>query len=447
MSDLIITNCSEKDTIPSFPKRSNFIMETFQSFHDGFLTPFFALLIFQVYRTNLFSFIKLPRIIIQVLLVIIERLIIRCIEGNRVLAPYYINETVESTTTQIFFAHSKLTGIEICMKVWPKRKVGNNELENPTAQLRNLLEGFRFNRRFGPGVYLGIAPVLRQGEGVQKILRGGLIFNPSINNLKPGEYVIVMRNIQKKWKLDYLLSLKRNNLRTRKGMKFLAKQVARLHKKLEPSPQEKSRHDVVASKLAFNMQRLGQAIQMPGNENMEEQFNYICRVITAAYSNYESYFEQRCRDGYIKRCHGDLKTTNLWITPRRILPRKLFALDCIDFNSDFCHIDTLSDLAMLAVNIQQVMRKSDENEAEELTKHFLEAYCQEMRENYVSIQPLLLYYMTEKAMVCSYVSILLDDSPELGGEYFAIAFLLAQQLEQLLVPVFHPEQGLPMLIR
>ncbi len=422
-------NHPRKDTI----NKLTAIMQYLQPFFHGFLLPLFFLLIFQVYRTNLMSFIKFLQIIVRIPL-IIDRLVIRRIWKKTELPSYHFKEAITSTTTQIFFGHSKLTGIDICMKVWPKRKIEDCSSEDPTNQLKNLIEGFMFNQRFAPGVYLGVAPITTPDEGAQEILRGDLIFKPNINNLKPGKYVIVMRNIQKKWRLDHRLSSKRDNLRTRKGMEFLARKVARMHKQLELLPQGEIRSDIVASKLSFNIMRLGQAIHLLADADMEEKYAYICKVMNAAYDNYATFFDQRSREGHVKRCHGDLKTTNLWVSPWKILPRKLFALDCIDFNPDFCLIDTLSDVAMLAQDIQQVISTSGENDAEDLVMHFLEAYCEEMQEDDVRVLPLLRYYMTEKAIVCSYVSILLDGSLELGKRYFFIAYLLAQRLEQLHVP-------------
>ncbi len=424
MSDLISSNYSDKDPLPRLHKKLNHLDPFYRSF-------FISFFLFQAYRTNFMSLLKLAQILVRVPLVIIERIIIKLLWEQTELAPYHIKRTISSTTTQVFFAHSKLTGIDICMKLWPKRRAGDSGQEDSTTQLMNLLEGFAFNQRFAPGVYLGIAPIDKIGEGAQIIRRGDLIFKPSIDNLPPGEYVIVMRNVQKEWKLDYRLSSKGDSLRTKKGMDFLAREVAHMHKQLEALPQENFYSSVVASKLAFNSRRLGQAVQSLGDAYIAECYAYICRVMNIVYEKYISYFDWRTSGGHVKRCHGDLKATNLWVSPGGILPRKLFALDCIDFNPDFCRIDTLSDTAMLAVSIQQVMTESGECDGEELTLHFLEAYCQEMRESDACVQALLKYYMTEKAMVCSYVSVLLDNSLELGKRYFAIAHQLAKQLEQM----------------
>ena len=47
---------------------------------------------------------------------------------------------------------------------------------------------------------------------------------------------------------------------------------------------------------------------------------------------------------------------------------------------------------------------------------FLISYLREMEQDHVDAWPLLRYYMTEKAMVCAYVSILYDGQPDLGAE-------------------------------
>src|SRR5579872_1254942 len=428
MSESFSSNYSDNGLTPKLHKKPN-PLEAF------FRNLFISFLLFQIYRTNFLSLLKLLQILGLTPFMFIARKINKLLWRKQVPPSYKIKDKIESTTTQIYFSRSKLTGIDLCMKLWPKRQVGDSSQEDPRDQLKNLLEGLSFNRHFAPGIYLGIAPV-DAGENAEKILRGDLIINPGLKNLKPGKYVIVMRNIRKEWKLDYKLRMERSDLRTIEGMEFLARQIADMHAELEPSPEEKNCPDIIASKLAYNIKRLKDAISMAGNASMLEEYDYICRVMNDANYIFSSYFEQRRRNGHIKRCHGDLKTSNLWVSPRQLLPRKLFAFDCIDFKFDFCHIDTLSDIAMLAVDIQQVLSGSGMNDKEvgELRTHFLDSYLKKMQEEDNYAKPLLEYYMTEKAMVCSYVSFLLDDAPDLGKIYFSIAYQLAQDLEKSLVP-------------
>jgi aminoglycoside phosphotransferase family enzyme len=144
--------------------------------------------------------------------------------------------------------------------------------------------------------------------------------------------------------------------------------------------------------------------------------------------------------------HGDLKTTNLWVEPEKPyfcglkkLPRRLIALDCVDFNPEFCHIDTLSDVAMLTIDLEMYISNRlkihanwQEVEEAELAQHFLEYYQRVIQENSEKWKPLLEYYMTEKSMVCAYVSILYDERPVAGERYLEVTLNHAQRLQKLL---------------
>ena len=163
------------------------------------------------------------------------------------------------------------------------------------------------------------------------------------------------------------------------------------------------------------------------------------------------YFQQRFDQGHIKRCHGDLKATNLWVYPKGIrfsrkkefpyfglkkYHQQLLALDCIDFNPEFCHIDTLSDIAMLAIDIE--MHSLDKRYVAEdmdygqgFAYYFLNSYLRDYGQD-EDAWPLLQYYMTEKAMVCAYVSILYDGLPALGEKYLDIASVYVRQLHGFL---------------
>jgi len=62
----------------------------------------------------------------------------------------------------------------------------------------------------------------------------------------------------------------------------------------------------------------------------------------------------------------------------------------------------------------------------------LHSYLSEMQEDRESVEPLLEYYLTEKAIVCSYVSILFDNQQhELGEKYLQIAYSHARRLQKL----------------
>src|SRR5438270_8314447 len=114
---------------------------------------------------------------------------------------YPIEYEIALTTTRVIFTRSKRTTQPICLKLWQR---SDDKVCNDRLVIRDedyLLEGFAFNRKFAPDVYLGIAPV---EVSKNKIKRGRLIEHPELNTLKkPGvEYALVMRCLKENWRLD-----------------------------------------------------------------------------------------------------------------------------------------------------------------------------------------------------------------------------------------------------
>jgi aminoglycoside phosphotransferase family enzyme len=245
-----------------------------------------------------------------------------------------------------------------------------------------------------------------------------------------------MRTLKLEQRLDYQLINKEIDIDS------LAREVAQMHRRLEqPSGSDiYGRPDRIAAKLNLNNELFLDAM----NELFSSGYNnhvWIGACLKDACNTYASLFENRCKEGHIKRCHGDLKVTNLWIGsfPTHYFQSKLLALDCIDFKPEFCFIDTLSDVAMLAVDLERLYPQETE-----LAKHFLHSYLSDMHEKHEFVEPLLEYYLTEKAIVCSYVSILFDDQQyELGKKYLQIACRHAERLRKLVEDTKHIQEKQP----
>ncbi len=364
-------------------------------------------------------------------------LLLRLIQRLCSEEPWYpIEYEIVLTTTRVIFTRSKRTTQQICLKLWQR---SDDEVCNDKLVIRNedyLLEGLEFNRKFAKDVYLGIVPVTLS-EDTKKIRRGRLIEKPEKSKLEQGvNYALIMRCLNEHWRLDYQL---RQNWGV--SIDFLAKEVAYMHWQLERSPDNWGTPDCISSKLNLNSELFLEALSQLSNGQIKvEKYRWICNLMVRACEDYTELFTQRYQNSHIKRCHGDLKATNLWVRPAKTLffglkkyPQQLLALDCIDFNPEFCHIDTLSDVAMLAVDIEMHFTNwtgayNDLEYARNFANVFLDRYLREMQEYSMDAWPLLRYYMTEKAMVCAYVSILYDGQPELGERYLDIAYVHAQQL-------------------
>jgi aminoglycoside phosphotransferase family enzyme len=200
-------------------------------------------------------------------------------------------------------------------------------------------------------------------------------------------------------------------------------------------------------KLALNKCLFNDALnRLADNYENVEKYRHIGDLMESACEALVRDFEQRYRDGHIKRCHGDLKATNLWVQDKSLLlgrkkfRKRLLALDCIDFNPEFCHIDTLSDIAMLAIEIEMRIKiwPSEDVKVQyrgSPVQHFLYTYLNKTQEDCETLWPLLHFYMTEKSMICAYMCILFDHLPTLSEKYFEVALNHAQELEKLLTPI------------
>jgi aminoglycoside phosphotransferase family enzyme len=372
---------------------------------------------------------------------------------------YRIVDEIVSTTTRVIFTRRKQNGQPVCLKLWDFENICNPKLVNRDKAY--LIEGFEFNRRFAPSVYLGIAPVYISEEQRQakKIRRGKLMEKPKEQDIKNGmKYALVMRRLDESLRLDH--QIYNQKLIDPVDFEFMASEVARMHKQLANSPDDKGKPLSIGTKLEINRQLFEESLKQLAKEFSQiriqaqdcsfiNQYLWISNIMALSYAEYIGLIQQRYDSHCIKRCHGDLKTTNLWIDIEKSnllglikQPRQLFAIDCIDFNPEFCHIDTLSDVAMLAIDLEMLLltdwlkaktgSSKQEQEGKSLIGYFLDCYLREMAEDGEKWNPLLEYYMTEKSMVCAYVSILYDERPFIGKKYLEVALSHAQKLEKML---------------
>lgn len=353
---------------------------------------------------------------------------------------YYPAEgQITLTTTRIIFTYSqRKSWSKICLKFW--RPTDSTDPVDRAVRKRGLfvknykylLEGFAFNKKFTPSVYLGIASVHYDGKRLQ---RGRLIRRPNWKDLKPDteQYAVVMYALNDEQRLE------RHLLAGKIDADFLARKIAAMHRRLRKSSPDFGTSKKLSEKREVNIKFYKQALEelkkrFP-SEFKEREWNEASEYLKEAGNIFSTRFSKRYEQGHIRRCHGDLKATNLWVRSTSFLPScpKLLVLDCIDFNPEFCNIDTLSDVAMLVVDLERLCHDRS------FARRFLTTYLALSQEDWQSVGSLLEYYMTEKAMVCAYVSVLFDghDGFEnnsnylLAMDYLRIACSHAQQLKEL----------------
>jgi len=340
------------------------------------------------------------------------------------------------TTARIIFTHSqRKTWKKICLKFWRPTDPTDEAVRERGLFVKSykyLLDGLAFNQKFAPGVYLGLASVFFDGKRIQ---RGRLIRKPAEDDLKLGEqYAVVMYTLKDQQRLDQQL------IGSKVDAGFLAREIVAMHCQANKSSPGFGTSDRIFSKLKVNIKFYHQALEELRKQFPAEYAQYelveIDEYLRDACIGLSFHFAERYEQGHIRRCHGDLKVTNLWIRSA-LFPsrrRRLLALDSIDFNPEFCNIDTLSDVAMLAVDLERLC--SDPG----FIDRFLGTYLDLSQEDLQNVKLLLEYYMTEKAMVCMYVSVLFDrhdgyennSNYSLAMDYLRIAAAHARCLGKLL---------------
>ncbi len=331
----------------------------------------------------------------------------------------------------------------ICLKTWLACENSLYSTSDLSRCTEYLLEGLYFNRCFAPDMYLGIAPIF--SEEPHSLTCGPLIQEPQINTITMNQsYVLVMKRLDDSSRLDHQLKI--SQFGNKQGMEFLATSIANIHQCLEVSPASMGTLELLEAKLETNLKLFRDALQdLPVEKRDERNHETISRQLKEFIHLHADLFRQRYAEQPPKRCHGDLKATNLWIdtghrrnSRNRIKHQRLLALDCIDFRPDFCHIDTLSDVAMLAVDLEMRMTPYTTHSGSNpygqiLADHFILTYLNAANET-DRVRPLLEYYMTEKAMVGAFMSIHFDSLPSLGEKYLKVALAHAAKLEKYLQP-------------
>lgn len=344
------------------------------------------------------------------------------------IAVYHIKSRIDSEASSILFAYNRETFQNVCLKIW--RACDNGVYNSMDVHQRNtyLLNGWSFNPRYAPNVYLGIAPIFKEEK--EELWCGPIMKRRIAARIdRDKENVLVMRELEGNWRLDCWLRL--DVLSKQKKLHFLAAAIARMHTSLVPSPEGQGTSDKISAKLDKNVKILQEALEIMEQAQVDSSpYRFLAPFLKDVCASLSHSFDVRYTTGHIKRCHGDLKCSNLWVRPVGKSQRRQFlALDCVDFNPEYCHIDTLSDIAMLVVDLEMYLDMPDIEQASSVVQtYFLDSYLFRRREERDKVQSLLKYYIIEKAIICAYMCILYGKQEEmiLGKKYLDIAAFYAK---------------------
>lgn len=344
---------------------------------------------------------------------------------------YRIEDERQSESALLLFARHVDTGKCIVIKRLREYKDTRYSLETLSKRQQCLLEALQRNRVFSSELYIGLARIYDENLTQGIVCTDEPLKTPTPEQLDPhAEYVLLMEKLPEDRRLDYLLET------TEKGTQCyyalsLARRVAYMHNHLVFSSAIKDgmrwgTYKHLQQKFMHNLELLDLLLskvhecQCDSYKQLANRLIYLRDTAkqVAMQSHYRKCLEQRVVEEQIKYCHGDLKSPHIWIMPHdddKEPAQPIKILDAIDFNPMYNHIDILSDFAMLVADIHA------RTQSFSLVDEMVDCYLKQTDQDNERARAVLDYYVVEKAIVGTAISLLYDNLPELGLSFLKVA--------------------------
>jgi uncharacterized protein len=197
-------------------------------------------------------------------------------------------------------------------------------------------EEVRLNRRLARDVYLGVVPVIREGESIRVEGTGEVV-----------EWAVKMRRLPDWATLRHRVSV---GGITAHDLAELARRLARFHAAAESGP-------AVAACCTFA------AIAANARENLDQSASHVGTAVSrstldrlrqrteVALERLRGTIEARAARGVPRDTHGDLRLDHVYWVPDRHPPGDWVVVDCIEFDPRYRHADPIADISFLAMEL------------------------------------------------------------------------------------------------
>ncbi len=229
-------------------------------------------------------------------------------------------------------------------------------------------EELRINRRLAPDIYLDVVAITGTPE------------SPRIGGEgTPIEYAVKMRRFPD----DGLLCHRLERL-TPELMDAIADRVAAFHAVAEVCEDDQpwGSPDFVIRPMLENFEPIRQLEHDPA---VDLQLTRLEQWTRETHRELHGMLAERKAGGFVRECHGDMHLGNI-----TLVDGEAVIFDAIEFNPGLRWIDTINEIAFLAMDL-------DEKERPELAQRVLNSYL-ERSGDYAGL-PLLRFYQVYRAMV------------------------------------------------
>lgn len=191
-------------------------------------------------------------------------------------------------------------------------------------------EEVRLNKRLAPGVYLGVAAVVKKDGGFEMEGAG-----------KPVEYAVKMRRLPEESLLEYsLLSGEISN----STITRIASAIAAFHGTAATDERISSFGSPALIKKNTD-ENFAQTVAFAGRAISKGLFERVREYTGDFLKRNGELFIRRVNEGFIRDCHGDIHSGHISISDG------INIFDCIEFNERFRFSDTVADAAFLSMDL------------------------------------------------------------------------------------------------
>jgi len=205
------------------------------------------------------------------------------------------------------------------------------------------------NRRYCPGIYLGVVPIV-VGRGGPRVEGRG----------RASEYAVKMRRLPAEAMLDRLVE---RGEATPELLARIGRHLAAAHARAPTGPHI-ARYGTWAIAYAWR-ENFAQWEPMVGETIAPEEDETLRGYVAWFLRRRRSLLRRRAQEGRVRECHGDLRCESIALLPEG----EICIMDCIEFSRRLRYTDVAGDVAFLAMDLERRGRP-------DLAQAFVEAYVE-----------------------------------------------------------------------
>ena len=147
---------------------------------------------------------------------------------------YDIRFIQRSVSSWILFVQSPITGENLVLKLLSDYQDARYDLSSSEKRLICQVEALKWNSKFSPDIYYGLACVLNLNANQRQIILSPSVLNPTKDELLTNaDYALVMRSLPEERRLDILMSTM-SDVSLRDCLQKVVERISQIHKSLEP---------------------------------------------------------------------------------------------------------------------------------------------------------------------------------------------------------------------